>query len=86
MGARSALFLLTAAGMALLAGARSMVDGWQHIAGIAPGDSNYWTVVSDSWYLGQDNRPGYYRACFAPWNAVVNNYPYYNCTGWQSVR
>ncbi len=63
-----------------------LVEGWQHIAGIAPGDSNYWTVVSDSWYLGQDNRPGYYRACFAPWNAVVNNYPYYNCTGWQSVR
>lgn len=62
-----------------------LVLGYQRIEGIAPGDGQAWTAISDTWSRGS-SPPGQYRACFAPWNWVVNNYPYYDCTPWVNVN
>jgi len=62
----------------------TLVDGWQRTYGIAAGDGDAWTPVQGWW--PRSGPAGYYRACFAPWNAVLNAYPYYNCSPWVWVR
>jgi hypothetical protein len=51
---------------------------------IAPCEGDFGCAVDGLWSLL--GRPaGLYRACYAPWNAVTNSYPYYTCASWQYV-
>ncbi len=61
------------------------VYGYQHTQGVAPWEGDEGGAVGSTWSRGA-NPPDQHRACFAPWNRVINTYMTYDCSPWVQVN